>query len=355
MALNTTAKGISVPETRKDYNRFKDEVYIPAGWSGTMPNGDTVKPGATFIGIRSWYKRDPDWPKVQAYLDGGAAPTFTYHRFWAQAALALAFAIYAELLVEGGGGTGGDTEAPTTPAGLTVTATTSNSVSLSWSASTDNVGVTGYDVYRNGVLAGNATTRTFTDTNLAAATAYSYTVAARDAGGNTSALSAAVTATTKPGGSTGTGAVKVQYKNNDSSATDNQIRLGLQLLNTGSAPIDLSTVKIRYWFTSDGGSSTFGTYCDYAALGSANITHKVVAVAGPKTGADRYLEVGFTGGAGALAGGASTGELQLRLNKSDWSNFNENDDYSHAANTTYSDASKVTAYVGTTLAWGIEP
>lgn len=354
MALNTTTKGISVPETRKDYNRFKDEVYIPAGWSGTMPNGDTVEPGATFIDIRSWYKDDPDWPKVQAYLDGGAAPTFTYHRFWAQAALALAFAIYAELLVEGGG-TGGDTEAPTAPAGLTVTATTSNSVSLSWSASTDNVAVTGYDVYRNGVLAGNATTRTFTDTNLAAATAYSYTVAARDAGGNTSALSAAVTATTKSGGSTGTGAVKVQYKNADSSATDNQIRLGLQLLNTGSAPIDLSTVTVRYWFTSDGGSSTFGTYCDYAALGSANITHKVVAVAGPKTGADRYLQVGFTGGAGTLAGGASTGELQLRLNKSDWSNFNENDDYSHAANTTYSDTSKVTAYVGTTLAWGIEP
>ncbi|MEW1687004.1 glycoside hydrolase family 48 protein [Streptomyces sp. NPDC091265] len=355
MALNTTDKGISVPETRKDYNRFNDEVYIPAGWSGTMPNGDTVEPGATFLDIRSWYKDDPDWPKVQAYLDGGAAPTFTYHRFWAQAALALAFAIYAELLVEGGGEPGGDTEAPTAPAGLTVTGTTNSTVALSWSASTDNVAVTGYDVYRNGVLAGNATSRTFTDQDLAAATVYSYTVAARDAGGNTSALSAAVTATTKTGGSSGTGAVKVQYKNADSSATDNQIRLGLQVLNTGSAPVDLSTVKLRYWFSSDGGPSTFGTYCDYAALGSANITHKVVAVAGPKTGADRYLEVGFTGGAGTLAGGASTGELQLRLNKSDWSNFNESDDYSRAANTVYGDASKVAAYVGSTLAWGIEP
>lgn len=355
MALNATDKGISVPETRKDYNRFNEEVYIPAGWSGTMPNGDTVEPGVTFIDIRSWYKDDPDWPKVQAYLDGGAAPTFTYHRFWAQAALALAFAIYAELLVEGGGEPGGDTEPPTAPAGLAVTATTSNSVSLSWSASTDNVAVTGYDVYRNGVLAGNATTRTFTDTDLAAATEYTYAVAARDAGGNTSALSAAVTATTKTGGSTGTGAVKVQYKNSDSSTTDNQIRLGLQVVNTGSAPIDLSTVKVRYWFTSDGGPSTFGTYCDYAALGSSNITHKVVAVSSPKTGADRYLEVGFTGGAGTLAAGASTGELQLRLNKSDWSNFNESNDYSRATNTAYADSSKVGAYVAGALAWGVEP
>ncbi|MFF2330941.1 MULTISPECIES: glycoside hydrolase family 48 protein [unclassified Streptomyces] len=352
MALNADAKGIAVPETRADYNRFDDEVYVPSGWSGTMPNGDTIEPGTSFIDIRSWYRDDPDWPKVQAYLDGGAAPTFTYHRFWAQAALALAFAIYAELLVEGGGS--GDTEAPTVPGGLTVSATTSNSVSLSWSAATDNVAVTGYDVYRNGVLAGNATTPAFTDGDLAAATEYSYAVAARDAGGNTSALSAAVSATTKAG-SGGTGTVKVQYKNTDSSATDNQIRLGLQLLNTGSAPVDLSTVTVRYWFTSDGGASTFGTNCDYAALGSSNITQKVVAATSPKTGAERYLEVGFAAGAGTLAAGASTGEIQLRVNKSDWSDFNEADDYSRATNTAYSDSSKVAAYIGGVLAWGVEP
>ncbi|MER7806282.1 glycoside hydrolase family 48 protein [Streptomyces sp900116325] len=352
MALNADDKGIAVPETRADYNRFDDEVFVPDGWSGEMPGGDTVEPGVTFIGMRSWYRDDPDWPKVQAYLDGGPAPTFTYHRFWAQAALALAFSIYAELLVEGDGG--GDTEPPTAPAGLTVTATTNDSVSLSWSASTDNVAVTGYDVYRNGVLAGSTTTRTFTDQGLAAATAYSYAVAARDAGGNTSALSTTVSATTKSGGG-GTGSVKVQYKNTDSSATDNQIRLGLQIVNTGSAPVDLSTVKARYWFSSEAGASTYSTYCDYAALGSSNINHTVVTVSSPKTGADHYLEVGFTGGAGSLAAGASTGEVQLRVNKSDWSNFGEADDYSRATNTGYADAPRVAAYVGSALAWGVEP
>ena len=352
MALHADDKGIAVPETRADYNRFDDTVFVPGGWSGEMPNGDVVEPGVSFIGMRSWYKEDPDWPKIQAYLDGGPAPTFTYHRFWAQAALALAFAIYAELLVEGGGG--GDTEPPSVPAGLAVTATTGSSVSLSWSASTDNVAVTGYDVYRNGSLAGNATTRTFTDQGLGAATEYSYTVAARDAAGNTSALSAAVTATTKPG-SGGTGTVKVQYKNTDSSAGDNQIRMGLQLLNTGSAPVDLSTVKLRYWFTPETGASTFSTWCDYAALGASTIAHTVVQVSSPKTGASRYLEVGFTGGAGSLAAGASTGEIQLRLNKTDWSNFGEADDYSRGTNTTYADAPKVAAYVGGALVWGMEP
>ncbi|WP_419996885.1 glycoside hydrolase family 48 protein [Streptomyces boninensis] len=102
MAAKADAKGIAVPETRADYKRFGDEVYVPAGWSGTMPNGDEIKPGVTFAGLRSWYQDDADWPKVQAFLDGGAAPEFTYHRFWAQAGIAIAFAVYAELFPAAG-------------------------------------------------------------------------------------------------------------------------------------------------------------------------------------------------------------------------------------------------------------
>ncbi|MEV4427474.1 glycoside hydrolase family 48 protein [Streptomyces sp. NPDC053792] len=90
--------GIAVPETRADYNRFDDPVYVPSGWTGVMPNGDTVNSSSTFASIRSFYKNDPAWPKVEAYLAGGAAPVFTYHRFWAQADIALAMGSYAELL-----------------------------------------------------------------------------------------------------------------------------------------------------------------------------------------------------------------------------------------------------------------
>ncbi|MGW4214729.1 glycoside hydrolase family 48 protein [Lentzea sp. NPDC004789] len=99
------AKGIAIPETRTDYNRFDDQynattgegVYVPPGWTGTMPNGDKIGQDSTFLSIRSFYKNDPDWPKVQRYLDGGPAPTFTYHRFWAQAEIATAFSLQAEL------------------------------------------------------------------------------------------------------------------------------------------------------------------------------------------------------------------------------------------------------------------
>jgi hypothetical protein len=97
MAAHADDLGIAVAEARTDYQRFGDQVFVPAGWSGTMPNGDPIAPGATFLSLRSWYRDDPDWPKVQAYLDGAAAPTFNYHRFWAQADIAIAFAVYAEL------------------------------------------------------------------------------------------------------------------------------------------------------------------------------------------------------------------------------------------------------------------
>ncbi|MEW1930275.1 glycoside hydrolase family 48 protein [Streptomyces sp. NPDC088360] len=92
------ALGIAVPETRADYSRFDDPVYVPSGWTGTMPNGDKIDSAATFSSLRSFYQDDPNWSKIEAYLAGGAAPTFTYHRFWAQADIALAMGSYAELL-----------------------------------------------------------------------------------------------------------------------------------------------------------------------------------------------------------------------------------------------------------------
>ncbi|MGW0938398.1 glycoside hydrolase family 6 protein [Streptomyces sp. NPDC002666] len=256
--------------------------------------------------------------------------------------------------IDGGGNPGGgdDTQAPTAPTGVTVTAKTSGSVSLSWTASTDNTGVTGYDVFRDGVKVGSSTTTSYTDSGLSASTAYNYTVKAKDAAGNVSAASSALSATTSAGGGTGTGTLKVQYKNTDSSATDNQIRMGLQLVNTGTAAVDLSTVKLRYWFTPEAGASTFGTSCDWAVIGCGNLTHSV-KTNGSAAGASHYLEVSF--GSGTLAAGASTGEIQMRLNKSDWSNFNEADDYSRSTSTSYADASKVGLYVTGALAWGTAP
>ncbi|MFD6552908.1 glycoside hydrolase family 6 protein [Streptomyces sp. NPDC058398] len=256
--------------------------------------------------------------------------------------------------LSGSGGGGGDTQAPTVPGGLAVSSTTSNSATLSWSASTDNTAVTGYDVYRDGTKVGSATTTSYTDSGLAASTTYTYTVKAKDAAGNVSASSTAVSATTKAsGGGGGTTGLKAQYKNNDSSASDNGIRPGLKLVNGGSGAVDLSKVTIRYWFTGESSSAGYQTFCDWAQLGCSTVKTSVSAVSPSRTGADHYLEVGFT--SGSLAVGADSGDLQLRLAKSDWSAFDESNDYSRGAGTSYADAAKVTVYVSGTLAWGTEP
>ncbi|MFF8537537.1 glycoside hydrolase family 6 protein [Streptomyces sp. NPDC015532] len=256
--------------------------------------------------------------------------------------------------LSGSGGGGGDTQAPTVPGGLAVSSTTSNSATLSWSASTDNTAVTGYDVYRDGTKVGSATTTSYTDSGLAASTTYTYTVKAKDAAGNVSASSTAVSATTKAsGGGGGTSGLKAQYKNNDSSTSDNGIRPGLKLVNGGSGAVDLSKVTIRYWFTGESSSAGYQTFCDWAQLGCSTVKTSVSAVSPSRTGADHYLEVGFT--SGSLAVGADSGDLQLRLAKSDWSAFDESNDYSRGAGTSYADAAKVTVYVSGTLVWGTEP
>ncbi|ATE54663.1 cellulase family glycosylhydrolase [Actinosynnema pretiosum] len=103
----------------------------------------------------------------------------------------------------GDGGGPGDTTAPTAPTGLAVGTTTASSVALSWQAATDDVGVTGYDVYRGGAKVGTSATTSYVDTGLSGATTYSYSVRARDAAGNTSAASASRSATTLPGGGGG--------------------------------------------------------------------------------------------------------------------------------------------------------
>ncbi|MFB6719093.1 discoidin domain-containing protein [Kribbella sp. NPDC056345] len=108
-----------------------------------------------------------------------------------------------ELEVYGVTDSTGDTEAPTVPAGLASSAVTANSVGLSWTASTDNIGVSGYDVLRNGVVVATSTTTSYTDTGLTADTSYSYSVRARDLAGNVSAASPAITVKTSTGGGTG--------------------------------------------------------------------------------------------------------------------------------------------------------
>jgi len=121
----------------------------------------------------------------------------------------LLLAVITVVLAACGGGTGNpatwsnptpsDTTPPSQPNGLTAVATGATGASLAWGAATDNMGVTGYIVRRNGTQIATPTATSFADTGLSAGTTYTYTVAARDAAGNvSSAVSASVTTASAP-------------------------------------------------------------------------------------------------------------------------------------------------------------
>jgi len=91
---------------------------------------------------------------------------------------------------------GGDMQAPTAPTNLASSNVTQTSVQLSWTASTDNVGVTGYDIYKDGIFLVNTAGTSYTVNSLSASTSYSFYVKAKDAAGNVSSASNTVNITT---------------------------------------------------------------------------------------------------------------------------------------------------------------
>ncbi|WP_214408443.1 endo-1,4-beta-xylanase [Sphaerisporangium fuscum] len=138
-----------------------------------------------------------------------------------------------------GSGTG-DTQAPTTPGTPAATGITSSGATLSWTASTDNVGVTGYEVVdAAGTVVGSSAGTSVTLTGLSPSTSYTLRVVARDAAGNRSAASGAVTFTTAPGGG-GTGACTATYAVTNS--WPNGFQASVTVKNTGTAAMTGWTV-----------------------------------------------------------------------------------------------------------------
>ncbi|RTY87672.1 endonuclease [Flavobacterium sp. RSP15] len=144
-----------------------------------------------------------------------------------------------------------DAQAPTTPTNLVASGTTSNSVSLNWTASSDNSGVTGYNVYMNSALKTTTTGTTTTITGLTASTAYSFFVKAKDAAGNISGPSNTVNVTTAAAsGSTATDLLFSEYIEGSSS------NKALEISNATGAAISLSIYSIKKQTNGSGAWST---------------------------------------------------------------------------------------------------
>lgn len=178
----------------------------------------------------------------------------------------------------------------------------------------------------------------------------------------TAALAIALTAalgsaalTALPAGAAGE-SVKVQYRTSAGGATADQVEPWFKVVNNGTTTVALNQVKLRYYFKADGPATQYRFACSWAVKGCANITGTFGTLATPTATADRYLEITFTGGAGSLAPGTDTGDMQLRFHRADWQTLNQSDDYSFdAARTAYGDFTKVTAQVGGSTVWGTAP
>ncbi|MBD3919642.1 fibronectin type III domain-containing protein [Paenibacillus sp. PR3] len=248
---------------------------------------------------------------------------------------------------------GASMEIPAAPTGLTATAGNAQ-VTLAWTASS---GATSYTVKRATVSGGpytdvaTVTTTSYVNTGLTNGTTYYYVVSASNSMGS-SANSAQANAS-PTGGTSTTSSLIVQYRTADTNATDNQIKASFIIKNTGSTSVNLSTLKIRYYFTKDGTAAMNG-WIDWAQVGSSNVSISFGSATG--TNADTYVELSFTSGAGSIPAGGQSGEIQLRMAKTDWSNFNENNDYSYdGTKTSFVDWSKAVLSQNGSIVWGTAP
>ena len=168
-----------------------------------------------------------------------------------------------------------DVTPPSVPSGLAASAPSSNLVNLSWSASTDNPGgsgVAGYIIYRRGAQIGTSTSTSYADSTVLGTTSYSYTVAAKDAAGNISAQSTAVSVTTPD-----TIAPSVPTGLTASTATANQVNLSWSA-STDTGGSGLAGYKIYRGgaqIATSGATST--AYVDTAVIGSTTYSYTVAA------------------------------------------------------------------------------
>lgn len=438
-------KGLAAPEARSDYSRFfEQEVYVPSGWTGTMPGGDAITSGITFLDIRSKYKNDPDYQKLLTAYNNGEAPVFYYHRFWAQCDIAIANGVYSILFGDGSTPVNNSTITPATaafdkytanqaditvamtlngntfsgikngstyltagtdyiinndtvtilksylssqsvgtlsltfdfskgldpvlsvtisdttpsgsvtPASATFDKNPANQAAVAVQLNTAGHGLTGITLGGQTLTAGtnytlSGSTVIFTTSYLATLATGTYNIVFDLSAGIDPVLVLTVTDT-----SVAPGSIKVQMFNASTSAQTNGIMPRFKLYNTGTTSINLSDVKIRYYYTIDGEKAQ-NFWCDWSHVGSSNITGTFVKMGTAKTGADYYLEIGFTSGAGTLAAGQSI-EVQARFSKTDWTNYTQTGDYSFSStNSNYADWSYATGYISSSLKWGIEP
>ena len=156
--------------------------------------------------------------------------------------------------------------------------------------------------------------------------------------------------------------VEFQMYNRDTANSIGSLSPQYKMINTSNKAIDLSKVKIRYYFTIDN-ENDVNYWCDYACKNdsdgykglTSDVQGKIVKMDTPMENADHYLEVSFSSNAGLLQKGGSI-ELSNRFSKADWSSFNQSNDYSfNSSASSYVDWDKAVVLIDDNVVSGNEP
>lgn len=183
-----------------------------------------------------------------------------------------------------------DTTPPSAPANLAANAASSSQINLSWSASTDNIGVTAYEVYRNNVLVTTVVTTSYSDLSLAPATTYSYYIKAKDAAGNRSPASSTAIATTQDAADATRPAVSI-------TAPTGGATISGTVNVTGTASDNTALAKVEIQVNNNGfvvaGGTTSWSYSLNTTL-YTNTTHTITARATDTAGNQQTASVSVT-------------------------------------------------------------
>jgi endoglucanase len=174
--------------------------------------------------------------------------------------------------------------------------------------------------------------------------------------------SSGTSGSTANGGVPGTGGapslLRVQYYTGDTAPADAVIDFRLQIGNASNEAVPYSELTVRYYYSNEhAGPESYWNF--YSQIGSANVLGTSYDNPTPVPGAERYLEVTFTAGAGSLAAHSASGEMQIRIAHTMQNAefvYDETDDYSYNSDLTeFADWDHITLYRDGVLVYGIEP
>lgn len=255
-----------------------------------------------------------------------------------------------------------NTSAPAAPTNVAARSG-SNQVVLTWSPveNASSYEVRRYDVINNTynsvqsntytVLTTGVTDAVYADTSVTNGEVYGYVVNAVLADGQVTQMSSPVVGTPVARSGNVKQSLILQYKANGSGS--GAIRPTINILNTGTEDVNLSDIRVRYYFTGGNGLTARDIAMNSVPFSTNNVEAHIVNMEQPQAGADSYVELIFNAEAGIVPAGRDSGDISFTVQRT--SGGNSSSDYSYSDNTSMADNNKIVVYYQGGPVWGSDP